>query len=136
MDDGELVPDDLMVAMVGDAIEKLDGAPVVLDGFPRTAAQAAALADVLREHGRALDAAVLIDVPDDVVVERLAHRDQGRADDRPEIVRRRLETYHGTADPLVAYYDDRGLLRRVDGAQDPDAVEAAIRAAVSPRSPG
>jgi adenylate kinase len=136
MDSGGLVPDELIVSLVGDAVAKLDGAPIVLDGFPRTAEQAGALEGVLADQGRQLDHAVLIDVPDDVVVERLAHRDQGRTDDRPEIVRKRLRTYHDTADPLAAFYEDRGLLRRVDGAPDADAVEAAIRTAINPRSPG
>jgi adenylate kinase len=136
MDSGGLVPDELIVSLVDAAVAKLDGAPIAFDGFPRTAAQAKALEGVLDDQGRRLDAAVLIDVPDDVVVERLAHRDQGRTDDRPEIVRRRLRTYHDTADPLTAFYEERGLLRRVDGAQDADAVEAAIRAAIRPRSPG
>jgi adenylate kinase len=130
MDRGELVPDDLIVALVRDAIARLDGTPILLDGFPRTVAQADALADALEDRGRTLTAAVLIDVPDDVVVERISGRQQGRADDRPETVRERLRVYHHETEPLVAYYDERGLLRRVDGAADADAVQGAVRAAV------
>ena len=59
-------------------------------------------------------------------------QDQGRDDDRPETVRERLRVYHRETEPLVTYYGDRGLLRRVDGAQDPDAVEAGIRAQLAP----
>jgi adenylate kinase len=127
MDSGELVPDELIVAMVRDAIADADDEPVLFDGFPRTVAQAGALADVLAEHGRDLDAAVLIDVPDDVVVDRISSRGQGRSDDNPETVRERLRVYHQETEPLVAYYDQRGLLRRVDGAGEPDAVYRQVR---------
>ena len=130
MDRGELVPDELIVAMMRDAIARADGEPILLDGFPRTVAQADALADALRDRGRDLTAAVLVDVPDDVVVERISGRQQGRKDDRPETVRERLRVYHRETAPLVAYYDERGLLRRVDGSRDADAVAAAVRAAI------
>jgi adenylate kinase len=93
--------------------------------------QAEALADALQARGRQLMAAVLIDVPDDVVVERISGRGQGREDDRPETVRERLRVYHRETEPLVAYYGERGVLRRVDGARDTDAVEAAVHAAVT-----
>jgi adenylate kinase len=127
MDSGELVPDELIVAMVRDAIADADDEPVLFDGFARPVAQAGALADVLAEHGRDLDAAVLIDVPDDVVVDRISSRGQGRSDDNPETVRERLRVYHQETEPLVAYYDQRGLLRRVDGAGEPDAVYQQVR---------
>jgi adenylate kinase len=137
MDRGGLVPDDVIVAMMRDAIAGLDGKPIVFDGFPRTVAQADALARVLAEHGRELSGAVLVDVPDDVVVERISRRHQGREDDRPETVRARLGVYHRDTEPLVAYYDERGLLRRVDGEGDADAVEAGVRAAIEPpEAPG
>jgi adenylate kinase len=130
MDRGELVPDDLILAMVREAIEDLGDRPILLDGFPRTVGQADALAGALEEHGREMSASILIDVPDDEVIERISGRGQGREDDRPETVRERLRVYHRETEPLVAYYGDRGLLRRVDGAQDPDAVQADIRAAL------
>jgi adenylate kinase len=126
MDSGDLVPDDLIVALVRDAIAGEDGA-VLLDGFPRTTAQADALAGVLSENGRELTAAVLIDVPDDEVVERISGRAQGRSDDNPETVRERLRVYHDATVPLIDYYDERGLLRRVDGRGDPDAVYEQVR---------
>jgi adenylate kinase len=129
MERGDLVPDDVVVAVVRDAVAELDGKPIVLDGFPRTVAQADALAEALGD-GRELNAAVLIDVPDDVVVDRIAGRRQDRDDDGPETVRSRLRVYHRDTEPLVAYFDERGLLRRVDGSQGADAVEAGIRAAL------
>ena len=129
MDRGDLVPDELIIAVMRDAIARLDSEPILLDGFPRTVAQADALAHALNDRGRELTAAVLVDVPDDVVVERISARRQGREDDRPETVRERLRVYQRETEPLVAYYREQGLLRRVDGGRDADAVEAAVRAA-------
>jgi adenylate kinase len=131
MDRGELVPDDVIDATMRAALGHLDGKPVVLDGFPRTVGQADDLAAALRDRGRALKAAVLIDVPDDVVVERISGRHEGRADDTPETVRHRLSVYHGQTEPLVHYYDDRGLLRRIDGSPDADTIAEAVRAALA-----
>jgi adenylate kinase len=132
MDSGELVPDELIVALVREAIAHADG-PVLLAGFPRTCAQADALAGVLAEHDRELTAALLIDVPDDVVIERISGRSQGRSDDNPETVRERLRVYHEQTEPLVGYYDERGLLRRVDGCGDPDDVYARVRRSATER---
>jgi adenylate kinase len=126
MDSGDLVPDALIVALVREAIAGEDG-PVLLDGFPRTTAQADALADVLADQGRELTAAVLIDVPDDVVAERILGRGEGRSDDNPETVRERMRVYHEQTEPLVDYYDQRGLLRRVDGRGSPDEVYEQVR---------
>jgi adenylate kinase len=133
MDSGDLVPDELIVAMVRDAIGDADNTPVLFDGFPRTVAQAGALADVLAEHGRELCAAVLIDVPDDLVVDRISGRGQGRSDDNPETVRERLRVYHHETEPVVGYYEERGLLRRVDGAGEPDAVYEQVRRSAQER---
>ena len=130
MDRGDLVPDDVIVEMIRDALADLDGEPVLLDGFPRTVPQAEALEQALGERGRELTAAVLIDVPDELVAERIMGRGQGRSDDVPETVKERLDVYHRQTEPLVSFYEDRGLLRRVDGAQDPDAVEADVSAAL------
>jgi adenylate kinase len=135
MDRGDLVPDDLIVAMIDEALASLDAEPILLDGFPRTVAQADALVGALEAHARELTAVVLLDVPDDVVAERISGRHEGRGDDRPETVRRRLDVYHRETKPLVVYYSARGLLRRIDGARDTDAVQAGIRAALAGASP-
>jgi adenylate kinase len=127
MDRGDLVPDELIVAMVGDAITHAGDEPILLDGFPRSVPQADALAEVLVGEGRELTGAILIDVPDDEVAARISGRAQGRRDDDPETVRERLRVYHDETEPLVAYYDERGLLRRVDGRGDPDAVYEQVR---------
>jgi adenylate kinase len=128
MDRGDLVPDDLIVAVIGGELEGRDGESIVLDGFPRTVAQADALAEALEPHGRELTSVVLIDVPDAVVAERISGR--GRADDAPETVRERLHVYHDETEPLIEYYEQRALLRRVDGTGDPDDVEQRLRGAL------
>jgi adenylate kinase len=123
MDRGELIPDDVIVDLVENALAELGDQRILLDGFPRTVAQAEALGDI--------DAALLIDVPDEVVIERIAGRGQGRADDNPDTVRERLRVYHRETEPLVEYYERQGKLRRVDGAQSPDAVHDDVRAALN-----
>jgi adenylate kinase len=119
MDRGELVPDEVIVDVIEDALVELGDRAILLDGFPRTVAQA----DALR---RDLDAVVLIDVPDDVVAERILGRHQGRADDNPETVRERLRVYHHETEPLVEHYERQGKLRRVDGDRSPDEVHQEV----------
>ena len=128
MDRGDLVPDDLISALISDELEGRDDASIVLDGFPRTVAQADALGGALESHGRELTSVVLIDVPDAVVAERISGR--GRADDAPETVRERLHVYHDETEPLIEYYEQRALLRRVDGKGDPGDVEQRLRGAL------
>jgi adenylate kinase len=87
----------------------------------------------LAQYGRELGAAILIDVPDDVVMERILSRGQGRSDDNADTVRERLRVYHDETEPLIAYYDERGLLRRVDGTGTPDEVYAQVRRSADER---
>ena len=128
MDRGDLVPDELIVAAIEAAIGDVGDRPIALDGFPRTLSQAGALDRVLGD--RKLDAAILIDVPDEEVVRRIINRRDGRTDDTAETARERLRVYHLDTEPLAAHYDGRGLLRRIDGARDADAVEDDVRAAL------
>ena len=130
MDRGELVPDEVIVTAVQEAMENLGDRPVLLDGFPRTVAQAQALERALGDRGRKLDTAILIDVPDEEVVRRIVNRHQGRSDDTIDTARERLRVYHRETEPLAEYYDERGLLRRIDGDRDADAVEDDVRAAL------
>ena len=157
MDRGDLVPDEVIVGVIAeriDSAEALDG--FLLDGFPRTMPQAQALDAKLEELGRGVTAVLLIDVGDDEVVRRLGGRrtcaENGhvfhvdfnpperegvcdldgsellvRDDDKPEVIRKRLETYHEKTEPLVDYYDQRSVLRRIDGALSPDEVAEEIR---------
>ena len=132
---GELVPDDLIVGLIREAIGGSGDDAIVLDGFPRTIGQADALGDALAGHGRELTGVVLIDVPDEIAAARIGGRTDGREDDNPETVLARLRVYHEETEPLVGYYEARGLLLRVDGAGTPDAVNAAIRAALTAAAP-
>jgi adenylate kinase len=120
---GQLVPDDVVLKLLEQALREAPRG-VLLDGFPRNVEQADALDRLLR-----ITDVVFLDVPDDVVVERLAQR--GREDDAPETVRERLAVYRQTTEPLVDYYARRSLLRRVDGAADPEEVHARIQRALS-----
>lgn len=157
MDRGDLVPDEVIVGVIAERIdssEALDG--FILDGFPRTTPQAEALDAKLSELGRAVTAVLLIDVSDDEVVRRLGGRrtceanghvfhvefeppkQEGvcdidgsplivRDDDKPEVIRKRLETYHEKTEPLVSYYDSRSVLRQIEGESAPGEVAEQIR---------
>jgi adenylate kinase len=161
MERGDLVPDDLICRVIAERLdsgEADDG--FLLDGFPRTIGQAEMLAGALERRGRSLTAALLIDAPDDEVIRRLSGRrtcvkaghvyhvesdppknegvcDQDgsrliqRDDDKPETVRKRLAVYHEQTEPLVDWYDERGLLRRFDGTRTPEEVHSRIRATLA-----
>lgn len=159
MDSGALVPDELVVRLVGDRLGAQDAANgALLDGFPRTVAQADALADYLAAKGRQVDACVCINVPDDVLVSRLSGRrmcrecgggfhvefspplGDGRCqcggeiyqrdDDREETILNRLKVYHEQTSPLVEWYGRRGLLRSIDGQGPVDEIQKRIFAAL------
>jgi adenylate kinase len=161
MDRGDLVPDELICAVIVeriDSAEALDG--FLLDGFPRTLPQAEALEQALEPLGRRLTAVLDVDVDDAEVVRRLSGRrvcernghpyhvdfdppknpgfcDQDgspliqRDDDREETIKHRLEVFHDQTEPLVEHYEAKGLLRRFDGSRSPDEVHAHIRATLA-----
>jgi len=161
MDDGKLVPDELILAMAADRLEQDDARDgFILDGFPRTVAQAEALDRMLADKSRRITAALMIDVPDEEVVKRISGRrvcvkaghnyhvdydppknegicDQDgsrliqRDDDKPDVVEKRLVEYHEKTAPLEDYYDSRGLLRRIDGTRSPAEVHNHIRAVIA-----
>ena len=161
MDAGELVPDDLIVAMVAERLQEDDAEDgFILDGFPRTIEQAHALDRQLSELSRRVTAVLLIDVPDSDLVRRLSGRrvcvkaghnyhiefdppkhegvcDQDgskliqRDDDKPEVIRNRLRVYHDQTEPLVDYYDEQGVLRKIDGTRDATDVHDHIRAVIA-----
>ena len=156
MDKGQLVPDALVVAMIGDVIAAEKTAEtMLLDGFPRNVAQA----EALERSGAKVRSAVLVDVPDEIIADRIAGRRtcpkckagyhvkalppkvEGicdkcgaaltvRKDDNPETVRDRLVVYHRETEPLVAFYEAKGRLRRIDGDQGPVRNAAAFKAAM------
>jgi adenylate kinase len=157
MDRGDLVPDDVIIGVIAERIadhEAEDG--FILDGFPRTVGQAEALEARMDELSKRLTAALLIEVSDEEVVRRLGGRrtcpnghvfhvefdppeQEGvcdvcgaeltiRDDDKPDVIKNRLEQYREKTEPLVAWYEERGVLERVDGEKDPDEVDEDIRA--------
>jgi adenylate kinase len=132
---GELVPDDVVVAIIADRIGQPDAARgFVLDGFPRTVPQAEALEKLLAERGIKLDAVVELKVDEGVLLKRIASRvaemtargETVRADDTPEVLKGRLEAYRAQTAPLTAHYAAKGLLRTVDGMAPIEEVAAAI----------
>jgi adenylate kinase len=154
---GDLVPDAVIVGAIGERIDSSEAADgFILDGFPRTVPQAEALAEKLEELGRRLTAVLLIDASDEEVERRLGGRrtcvenghvfhveldppeKQGvcdvdgselivRDDDDPDVIRRRLATYHEKTEPLIELYDHQSLLRRIDGGQAPGAVADELK---------
>lgn len=161
MDAGDLVPDGVIVAMATHRLQEADALDgFILDGFPRTVQQARALGEQLADVGRRVTAALLIDVPAEEVLRRLSGRrvcvkaghnyhveldpakregvcDQDgsrlvqRDDDQPEVVRNRLRVYHEQTEPLVKYYDEQGVMRRIDGTRGPAEVHDHIRAVIA-----
>ena len=129
MEDGQLVPDDLMIRVVEQRLETPECASGCLfDGFPRTLVQARALDDLLDRRGTPLAVVLEVRVEESELVRRLSGR--GRSDDKPEIVRQRLRTFYQSIQSLLDYYDRRGLLRQIDGLGAPEEVFARIRAAL------
>ena len=130
---GALVDDETMAAVVDERLHREDAKRgFLLDGYPRTLGQAAMLATILQRQGESLDAAILLEVPEEELVRRLTGRQ--RADDREDIVRQRLRVYQDKTTPLVGHYERLGLLRRVDGnrevAEVAESILAALRSAV------
>jgi adenylate kinase len=161
MENGDLVPDELICRVIAERLDSPEADEgFLLDGFPRTIGQAEMLEEALDERGRALTAAMLIEAPDDEVIRRLSGRrmcvknghvyhvefdppkregvcDQDgsrlvqRDDDKPETVRKRLDVYHEQTEPLIDWYEERGVLRRFDGTRSPDEVHSRIRATLA-----
>jgi adenylate kinase len=133
VESGELVPDDLMIRLIRERLDDEDTREgFVLDGFPRTIAQAEALDAMLAEIGRELDIVFELQVPDEVSIERLAKRavEEGRTDDTPEAIARRLAEYHDKTEPLVGYYRLRGNLVGIHGENSIDHVFREIQEAL------
>ena len=130
---GALVPDVLMINLFRERLDEDDTREgFILDGFPRTMAQAEALDTMLGEIGRELDVVFELQLDDEVAVERLAKRavEEGRTDDTPEAIARRLAEYHDKTEPLVGYYRSRGNLVGVHGDRPIDAVFGEIQEAL------
>lgn len=135
MDAGELVPDEVTVAMIQERLAQADAdGGFVLDGFPRNLAQAEALDAMLGGIGRGLDAILFFDVPDEIGMERALSRAEleGRSDDTPEAIARRLAIYHEQTEPIVEHYRATGKLVPLHAERTIDEVWAEIDAALAP----
>lgn len=162
MDRGDLVPDEVIIGVIAERLQQEEASDgFILDGFPRTEPQAEALDQKMKELGRELTAAILIEVPEEEVIRRLSGRrtceenpshiyhvdfdppkkegicdiDGGnlivRDDDKPEVVKHRQETYRQKTEPLIDYYEERGILNTVKGDATPDEVEERIHAVLA-----
>lgn len=130
MDAGNLVPDEVTVAMVSDRLGDEDAAKgFILDGFPRTTSQAGSLGAILDEKGLALDAVVQFEVDDEVVVQRLLSR--GRSDDNEDVIRNRQQVYRDETFPLLQYYADRLVV--VDAVGEVDEITERVFTALDNR---
>jgi adenylate kinase len=159
VESGGLVPDEIVCKVLMARLDAEGDDGFILDGFPRTSGQADVLQGALEKRGRRLTAALLIEVPDETLIERLAGRRQcakghpyhveynppkhegvcdidgtkltQRDDDKPETIAKRLEIYHDQTEPLVERFDAEGLLRRFDGTRPPNEVHDHIRATLA-----
>ena len=130
---GELVPDDLTIALIRERLGNEDaGQGFVLDGFPRNETQGDALDDMLREIDRELDAILYFDLPDDIATERMLGRaqEEGRLDDTPDAIARRLEIYHSETEPVVEHYRVTGKLVPLHAERTADEVWVEIQQAL------
>ena len=138
MDAGKLMPDEIMVQIISDRISEPDCANgFILDGFPRTTAQAAALDKMLEEKGLPLDHVIEISVDDTILIDRINARvaqtpeAERRDDDNAETLKHRLEVYHEQTAPILPYYEGRGMLKKVDGMKSIEEVSKQIGAIIT-----
>lgn len=131
---GDLVPDDIIVKIVRQRLPESEvGAGVLLDGFPRTLEQARALDEMLAYEGHRVDFVIALDVPEDVLVDRILHRAaiEGRPDDTREAIAERMHEYHKLTEAVLDYYRQRGVrVVEIDGMGEPDEVFERIRGAI------
>jgi adenylate kinase len=134
MDQGLLVPDEIVLGLIAEVLQSKDAAGgVIMDGFPRTLPQAEAVDRLLGPLGRTVDRVLMIDVAEEELVDRMVKRAriEGRADDTPETIRRRQAVYQEQTAPLIAFYDARGIVTRVDGLGTVEDVAKRMEAAAA-----
>ena len=129
MDNGKLVSDEIVIALIEEQLDAQAGAPgFIFDGFPRTIGQAEALDSLLQNRGESVDSVIRLKVEDASILGRIAARyeEQGRKDDNPETFKVRLSAYNRDTAPLLPYYSAQGKLTEVDGMADIETVAASI----------
>ena len=134
LDAGHLVPDDILIALIRDRLADMEGVRVIFDGFPRTRAQAEELDVLLEEMGAPVNHVPLLEVPDELLIERIVERGRQatargeavRSDDTEEVARKRQDVFREQTQPLIDYYGARGHLKRVDGVGSMDEVYGRI----------
>ncbi len=130
IDQGQLIPDDLMVSILASVYDGFgkDHAGVIFDGFPRTIPQAEALKQMLSERGHCIAAMVELDVPEDELMRRLIKRglESGRSDDNAETIKKRLDVYHSQTQPLIEWYEREGIHYHINGLGELDRIFADI----------
>lgn len=135
---GQLIPDDLMIRILDDVLEKeaADKKGVVFDGFPRTIPQAEALKELLSKRGTQLHAVIGLEVPEEELMERMIRRGQetGRADDNPETIKNRLKVYHDQTHPLREYYTREGMYLPINGSGIVDEIFNEIAAGLAAKT--
>jgi len=129
VDSGELVPDDLIIELVNSTLHRLQNKNsqfqgVILDGFPRTINQAASLDNKIKDSGASIKAVIYLDISDEKIISRLQSR--GRNDDKPELIRNRLNVYREQTEPLLGFYSEKKLLESLNGDQDLEEVNNNI----------
>ncbi|HJS44063.1 MAG TPA: adenylate kinase [Gemmatimonadales bacterium] len=129
-DDGKLVPDGIILSMIKEELDRPEASEgAILDGFPRTAAQAELVDKTLAQRGQRLNHILLLDVTEDELVRRMSRRAQveGRADDTPEAIKTRLQVYQRDTAPLIAHYGQRGIVHRVPGTGSVEQISEEIK---------
>lgn len=134
IDNGQLIPDDLMVSILADVYDSFgkEHKGVIFDGFPRTIPQAQALKDMLAKRGHKVAAMIELDVPEDELMKRLIKRGQesGRSDDNEETIKKRLAVYHNQTSPLIEWYEKEGIHHHINGLGELDRIFGDICAVI------
>lgn len=135
IDQGQLIPDELMIGILAQVIDDNKEQAqngVIFDGFPRTIPQAEALETLLNEHGTCVSAVIGLEVPEQELIDRLVKRGQmsGRSDDNEETIKKRLDVYHNQTSPLQAFYKEKGLYHAIKGIGTIDGIFQDIKAAI------